>query len=297
MTNADGAAGRYAARVDAVLAQRTRRRGPPPPGDLFAGLPGDHPLIKADPRRPLDSNLEIIASFVETDHVIIDVGGGAGRVSLPLALRCREVVNVEPSAAMAAGFRANAAQAGITNARVIERDWLALDPLPGTLVLANHVAYLTRDIAPFIEKLDRSCRRRILVTVNNPPPPSWQRVLFRLVHGEEEVVVPGHAELVNVLWELDILPDIRVLPFPSTGPVIPAPTRETAIAGAVTRFRGDQWSFWPLGTELEERLRLILEARFDELFATGDDGFSPRWITPGHEILITWQPKAERRAQ
>lgn len=143
---------------------------------------------------------------------------------MPLALRCREVDNVEPSAAMAAGFRANAAQAGITNARVIERDWLALDPLPGTLVLANHVAYMTRDIAPFIEKLERSGRRRILVTVNNPPPPSWQRVLFQLVHGEEEVVVPGHAELVNVLWELDILPDIRVLPFPSTGPVIPAPT-------------------------------------------------------------------------
>jgi hypothetical protein len=75
------------------------------------------------------------------------------------------------------------------------------------------------------------------------------------------------------------------------------PPRETAITGAVTPFRGDQRSFRPLGTELEERLRFILEARFDELPATRDDGFSPRWITPGHEILITWQPKAERRAQ
>ena len=58
MTNAGGAADRYAARVDAVLAQRTRPRGPQPPGDLFEGLPADHPLIKADPRRPLDANLE-----------------------------------------------------------------------------------------------------------------------------------------------------------------------------------------------------------------------------------------------
>jgi SAM-dependent methyltransferase len=297
MTNAGGAADRYAARVDAVLTQRTRLRGPQPPGDLFADLPGDHPLIKADPRRPLDPNLEIIASYLEPDDVIVDAGGGAGRVSLPLALRCREVVNVEPSVAMAAGFRANAAQAGITNARVIEGDWLATDPPVGTLVLVNHVAYLTRDIVPFIEKLERLGRRRILITVNNPPPPSWQRVLFQLVHGEEEVVVPGHAELVNVLWELAILPDIRVLPLPSTGPIIPAPTRETAIAGAITRFRGDQWSFWPLRTDLEQRLRSILEARFDELFSAGDDGFRPRWITPGHEILITWQPKAAGRAQ
>jgi hypothetical protein len=34
----------------------------------------------------------------------------------------------------------------------------------------------------------------------------------------------------------------------------------------------------------------ILEARFDELFAASPDGFIPRWITPGREILITWQP-------
>src|SRR6516225_2150647 len=99
-TNGDKAADRYAARVDAVLAQRTRLRGPQPPGDLFAGLPSDHPLIKADPRRPLDPNLEIIASYVEPDDVIVDVGGGAGRISLPLAMRCGEVINVEPSPAM-----------------------------------------------------------------------------------------------------------------------------------------------------------------------------------------------------
>ena len=36
--------------------------------------------------------------------VVVDVGGGAGRVSLPLALRCREVVTVEPSAGMAAEY-------------------------------------------------------------------------------------------------------------------------------------------------------------------------------------------------
>jgi len=86
MTSIDSsAAGRYAARVDAVLAQRTRLRGPQPPGDLFAGLPSGHPLLAADPRRPLDPNLEIIASYIQPDDVIVDVGGGAGRISLPLA--------------------------------------------------------------------------------------------------------------------------------------------------------------------------------------------------------------------
>jgi SAM-dependent methyltransferase len=290
MTEASTAADQYAARVDAVLAQRTRLRGPQPPGDLFAGVPADHPLLKSDPRRPLDPNLEIIASYIAPDDVVIDVGGGAGRVSLPLALRCREVINVEPSGAMGAGFTANATQAGITNIRVIVSAWLTSAPPVGTVALVNHVTYLTREIVPFIEKLEQVGRRRVLITVNSPPPPSWHRVLYHLVHGETEEVVPGHVELVNVLWELDILPDIRVLPLHTARPIIPAPTREAAIAGEMARFGGDQWALWPLGSALEQRLRGLLEARFDELFAVGPEGFSPRWITPGREILITWQP-------
>jgi hypothetical protein len=289
----DNAARRYAARVDAVLAQRTRLRGPQPSGDLFAGLPSGHPLLTADPRRPLAPNLEIIASYIKADDVIIDVGGGAGRISLPLSLRCREVINIEPSTAMATAFRANAAQAGIANARVIEADWLEVDPPVGTVALVNHVIYLTREIVQFINKLERAGRRRVLITVNSPPPPSWQRVLFKLVHEEVEEVVPGHIELTNVLWEQGILPDIRVLPLPAASPIIPAPTREAAIAARVARFGGDQWALWPLGSDLERRLRTVLEARFDELFVSVPEGFVPRFITPGREILITWQPTTE----
>jgi hypothetical protein len=290
MTEARTAADQYAARVDAVLAQRTRLRGPQPPGDLFAGLPADHPLLKADPRRPLDPNLEIIASYMTPDEGVIDVGGGAGRVALPLALRCREVINVEPSGAMGTGFPANASQAGITHARLIARDWLTSDPPAGTVALVNHVTSLTREIVPFSKKLERVGRRRVLLTVNRPPPPSWHCVLYHLVHGETEEVVPGHVELVNVLWELGILPDIRVLPLPAGRPILPAPTRAAAIAGEMARFGGDQWTFWPLGAALDQRLRGLLEARLDELFAAGPEGFSPRWMTPGCEILITWQP-------
>jgi SAM-dependent methyltransferase len=296
--HASAAADHYAARVDAVLAQRTRLRGAQPAEDLFAGLASDNPLLTSDPRRSLDPNMEIIASYIEPEDVVIDAGGGAGRVSLPLALRCREVVNVEPSGAMGAGFAFNAARAGIANARVIEGDWLAVDPPVGTVALANHVTYLTRDIVRFAEKLERTGLRRVLVTVNDPPPPSWQRVLYHLLHDETEEVVPGHVELINVLWEMGILPDIRVLPFNAArpNPIIPAPTREAAVGGALARFGGDQWTFWPLGSDLEQRLRRILETRFDELFAAGDDGFSPRWITPGREILITWRPTGDRSA-
>jgi hypothetical protein len=85
MPHRESAADRYAARVDAVLAQRTRLRGPQPPGDKRAACPADHPLVTADPLRPMGPNLAVIASYIEADDVIIDIGGGAGRMSLPLA--------------------------------------------------------------------------------------------------------------------------------------------------------------------------------------------------------------------
>jgi hypothetical protein len=91
-----------------------------------------------------------------------------------------------------------------------------------------------------------------------------------------------------------ILPDIRVLPTPVTQPIVAAPTREAAITRALTNYR-PQWSFWPLGADLEARMRSTLEARFEELFAAGAEGFSPRWIAPGREILLTWRPAIDRR--
>ena len=289
MPQGETAADRYAARVDAVLAQRTRLRGPQPPGDKRAGCPADHPLLKADPLRPLSPNLAVIASYIEADDVIIDVGGGAGRISLPLTLRCREVINVEPSPTMAIGFRANAAGAGISNTRIIEGEWPNVDAPAGSIALVNHVTYLTREIVPFIKKLEQAARRRVLITVNSVPGPSFQRVLYQLMHGEAEEVVPGHVELINVIWELGILPDIRVLPQP-TVPFTPTPNREAAIAGAIARFPGEQWGWWDLGSDLEQRLRVILESRFDELFTAGPEGFVPRYVAPGREILITWEP-------
>jgi hypothetical protein len=70
-------------------------------------------------------------------------------------------------------------------------------------------------------------------------------------------------------------------------------TREAAIAGTVERFKNAQWSLWPLGADLEQRLRSVLEERFEDLFISNADGFFARWITPGHEILITWQPASK----
>src|SRR5688572_3069373 len=115
------AAARYADRIDAVAAQRARLSGQgmgPAGWDAMAGN------FRADPHRALDPNLEIVASYIEPGDVVVDVGGGAGRIGLPLALRCRELVNVDPSPGMLREFEASALEAGITNARGVEAGWM-----------------------------------------------------------------------------------------------------------------------------------------------------------------------------
>ena len=91
----------YAALQDAVQEQQLRLFGPMP-ADIWTGQSAAQ--FRFDPHRELGPNLAALASYVMPDDVVVDVGGGAGRVSLPLALRCREVLTVEPSEGMAAEY-------------------------------------------------------------------------------------------------------------------------------------------------------------------------------------------------
>src|SRR5215207_4218117 len=107
----------YAARFDAVADQTARIAETRPLADRWGGAMAAR--FRLDARRPLDPLLEAVAGYLGPDDVALDVGGGAGRISLPLASRCREVVNVEPSPGMVAAFNDAAREAGITNARAV----------------------------------------------------------------------------------------------------------------------------------------------------------------------------------
>lgn len=249
-------------------------------------------LLRADPHR-LTPNQQAIADLIEPEDVVVDVGGGAGRYSLPLALICREVINVDPSEAMGAAFLSNASAAGIDNVRSIASNWESVPAPSGTVALVNHVTYLTRDIVPFIRKLEEASRRRVIITVHSPPPPYRQHRLFELVHGEEEVRVPGHEALMGVLWEAGILPDLQMLGGVPMGAA--SPSRSEAIDVALNGFRAEQWAFWRYEPALRSRIEQVLRTNFDELFVADEDGFRPSWLDYGRDVLITWRPEVDRQ--
>ena len=103
-TNQMSAATDYDARHDAIAAQQSRIFGPEPQGDPWGAEAG---FFRMDPNRDLGTNLRMISSYLRPGDVLVDVGGGAGRVCLPMARYCREVVMVEPSPGMGAEFEAS----------------------------------------------------------------------------------------------------------------------------------------------------------------------------------------------
>lgn len=268
------AADEYRGRIEAVNAQQARLAG-----ERFEGALWDRraSTFRMDPRRALDRNLEAVASYVEPNDVLVDVGGGAGRMCLPLALRCREVINVEPSRGMGEQFLASAADAGITNARLVQAGWMEAEEVEGDVVMVFNVTYFIAEIVPFIEKLIAAARRRVIIGVWSVPPPNADAALFRLIRGEDQLPVPGHRELLAVLWELGILPDVRVLPEPRLRGPFPR-TREEAVRAWAGQYPSRE----------RERAAAIIEANFQALFESTPEGFRPAGREDSREMLITW---------
>ena len=269
----------YAARVDAVHAQRTRIQGEQVDGDSWGDQANRFAL---DPRRVVDQNLEAVASYIQPSDVVIDVGGGAGRLSLPLALRCRQVINAEPSPGMGDQFTRLAAESGIFNATWRQTEWDNAEDIQGDVVITADVTYFVREIVPFVQKLVATASRRVIIMVWSIPPPNRGSRLFRLIHGEEQEPYPGHRELLPALWEMGLLPDIRVLPSPPWWDVQYYQSRSEALESALGPH---QW----IRPEDAARARAIVEDRFSELFHESPQGFQPVWRPEIRELLITWE--------
>ena len=279
------AASRYAAMVDAVNAQKVRLQGSLAGEDSWGGAAARR--FRFDPLRELDANLEIIASYVQPWDMLLEIGGGAGRAGLPLARRCREVINVEPSPGMRQEFRESAAEAGITNARLVQALWPEAAGLQGDITFTADVTYFVPDIVPFIQGLEDASRRRVILNLWSQPPPNRRAPAFALVYGESQEPSPGHTHLLPVLWEMGILPDIRVMPLLPWWESEEVSTRDEAVEVALE-------GSWLKPQDLDHA-RGVIESHFDELFAATPQGFRPLWQPEMRELLITWEVGARPR--
>jgi 2-polyprenyl-3-methyl-5-hydroxy-6-metoxy-1,4-benzoquinol methylase len=266
--------------VAALNAQRER---------LFGGVEEDGwsggraERFRADPNREPEPVLKSILEYVRHDDAVLDVGGGAGRFALPIARHCREVMDVDPSAGMKAVFESVAAESGIKNARYMQSDWLDAAGVEADLSVVAHVTYFVAHIEAFIRKLDAATRRRVIINVSAVPNPNTGADLFRVIHDEDLALLPGHRELLPVLWDMGILPDVLVIGSTRGERFDAFATRDEAVNGVL----GQGTTLWRLA-DGRERAQRAIESHFDEVFEKTDAGHRRRYQPDRRNVLITW---------
>jgi FkbM family methyltransferase len=114
----------WAARVGANREQAERVRESADDGDFYAPVRG---MFVADPRRTDDPTLDSLLQLARPHETWLDIGAGAGRYALPLALHVREVIALDPSAGMLEALRDGMERHGVRNIRAIHARW-PIDP-------------------------------------------------------------------------------------------------------------------------------------------------------------------------
>jgi CTP:molybdopterin cytidylyltransferase MocA/SAM-dependent methyltransferase len=179
-------------------------------------------LFRADPRRTDEPVLDALLALARPDDTWLDVGAGAGRYALPLALRVREVVAVEPSEGMRAALAEISAEHDIRNVRVVADRW---PPRPGSpaaglgadVVLIAHLGYDIEAIGPFVDGLEAAASRQCVAVLMERQPSSIADPYWPPIHGEERVRLPALPEFVDLLRARGRTPEVSLFDRPARG--------------------------------------------------------------------------------
>lgn len=208
----------WAARVRANAEQVERFREESDAPDFYGPVTA---TFRADPRRTDEPLLDDLLALARPGETWLDIGAGAGRYALPLALRVGPVIAVEPSPGMAAALAEGAADTGVDGERltVLRGGWPPAAPTTGAplseapvadVALIAHLGYDIEAFAAFLGGMEDAARRLCVAVLMERQPSSAADEFWPLVHGEERVPLPGLRELVAILVALGRVFEVRL---------------------------------------------------------------------------------------
>ena len=233
-----------------------------------------------DPFRTDDQVVNALFSMVGTDTEVLDVGGGSGRLAMPLATRAKQVTVVEPSEDSVELLNERAAEAGITDITVINEPWEDVSEPMADVILCSLVLHHVADAAPFVRKLQKHARDRVVVVEMMETPGAVEMPFHERVRGSAPPPLPGLPRILELLWALEIFPDVTML-GPETAVL------DTGAEGAIEHLR--RRLNVEEGTEADERLR----AAADELLVETPEGLTVRGTAPRRSAIISWKPERD----
>jgi SAM-dependent methyltransferase len=263
----------WAARVRADREQVERCREVADPADFYAPVKD---RFRIDPRRTDDATLNALVALAEPSDVWLDVGAGGGRYALPLALRVREVVAIDPSPSMLGALTEDAAANGITNARVIEARWPMRRPPHGDVALMAHVGYDIERIGPFLDQLEARSSRLCVAVLGESAMQTTATLFWEPIHGEPRVRLPALPEFLHLLLARGRIPEVTL--------VDRVPPTFTSADEAFAMARRQLWL--EEGSAKDRKLRRLVARKLSE--RSGLYAFD--W-TPTRIGVVSWAPR------
>lgn len=144
---------------------------------------------------------------------VLDVGCGGGRSALPLVPPATELIGVDRSGAMLDEFVRAAESAGVAR-RTVHGRWPEVAPWTpvADVAICHHVAYDVGDIVPFVSALTDHARLAVVLEVPVRHPMSAWTSAWRHFWGLERPAGPAYTDLVDVVRELGLDPEVAVGP-------------------------------------------------------------------------------------
>lgn len=263
----------WRARVLADKAQVDRCREVADPADFYAPVKD---RFRMDPRRADDETLNALVALARPDDVWLDVGAGGGRYALPLALRARQVVAIDPSLSMLGALREDAAAAGIGNIRIRNARWPMVRPPRGDVALMAHVGYDIGEIGPFVDQLEERSSRLCVAVMGESSMQTTATLFWRQIHGEPRVRLPALPQFLTLLVARGRLPEVTLVD--RQPPTFPSTEEANAMA------RRQLWL--KEGGAKDLRLRRLVEQTVTER----DGRYAFEW-TPTKIGVVSWSPR------
>ncbi len=208
---------------------------------------------------------------------VLDVGAGTGRFCLALAPQAKQIIAVEPNAAMLDYLRQDINARRLTNISLVQTTWQDTPTdLHADIVICSHVLYPIRAVVPFLEKLQAAARRTCYIYLRGTHIDALSAHLWQHFHGDERRLPPGYIHLLDVLYEMGIYANVRVVTLP---PGLRYPSLDVAVEESLEQL------ILPNDEQTRGELRPLLEQWLIE-----HDGMLVPPIEKVVSAIIYWTP-------